>query len=379
MRVAQISFYVDPQAREPLELLSAWPSLTETGACAASAGAEVTIFQAAQHTQSLERDGLSYHFLPFGRSAPGRADGQFLQLLRELQPDALHVHGLDFGPDVAGLTASYPQAPILVQDHAARVPRIWRRRAMRQGLMAADGVAFCARDQALEFVAAGLIAPTLPVFAIPESTSRFTPDDRAAARALTSLTGDPAILWVGNLTANKDPLTVLEGVRLAAAALPGLQLHFCFGEEPLLAELRRRIAMDPVLKTRVHLRGRVPHAYVQQLMRAADLFVLGSAREGSGYALIEALACGLPPVVTDIPSFRALTGDGVIGRLWPHGDAAALAAALVDTQRLKPAAMRARVREHFDAELSVAAVGRKLLAAYAALVSRRAGRRVSGL
>jgi hypothetical protein len=37
------------------------------------------------------------------------------------------------------------------------------------------------------------------------------------------------------------------------------------------------------------------------------------------------------------------------------------------------------VREHFDAELSVAAVGRKLLAVYAALVSRRNARRVSGL
>ena len=57
-------------------------------------------------------------------------------------------------------------------------------------------------------------------------------------------------------------------------------------------------------------------------MRAADLFVLGSHREGSGYSLIEALACGLPPIVTDIPSFRSLTGAGVVGALWPdHLDA----------------------------------------------------------
>ena len=45
-------------------------------------------------------------------------------------------------------------------------------------------------------------------------------------------------------------------------------------------------------------------------MQAADLFVLGSHREGSGYSLIEALACGLPPVVTDIHAFRTLTGCG---------------------------------------------------------------------
>ena len=59
-------------------------------------------------------------------------------------------------------------------------------------------------------------------------------------------------------------------------------------------------------------------------MRAADVFVLGSHREGSGYSLIEALACGLPPVVTDIPSFRSLTAAGAVGALWPCGDARAL-------------------------------------------------------
>ena len=81
-------------------------------------------------------------------------------------------------------------------------------------------------------------------------------------------------------------------------------------------------------------------------MRAADLFVLGSHREGSGYSLIEALACGLPPVVTDIPSFRSLTGGGAVGKLWPCDDPRALCEALVGA-RFDPAT-RAAVRAHFD-------------------------------
>ena len=40
---------------------------------------------------------------------------------------------------------------------------------------------------------------------------------------------------------------------------------------------------------------------------AADLFVVGSHHEGSGYSLMEACACGAMPVVTDIPTFRLLT------------------------------------------------------------------------
>ena len=79
------------------------------------------------------------------------------------------------------------------------------------------------------------------------------------------------------------------------------------------------------------------------------------------------MACGLPPVVTDIPSFRELTGGGSVGALWPVGDAQALAQRLMAMTARQPAALRPAVRKHFEAELSFEAVGRKLLAAYQAL------------
>ena len=146
---------------------------------------------------------------------------------------------------------------------------------------------------------------------------------------------------------------------------------FCFATAPLLRTVQRRIAVDPLLRDRVHLLGRVPHERVEQLMRAADFFVLGSHREGSGYSLIEALACGLSPVVTDIPSFRSLTGAGTVGMLWPCGDAHKLSAALMSIASRPQPEMRAAVRAHFDAQLSFASLGRKLLATYADLLHRK--------
>src|SRR5262249_38074250 len=160
------------------------------------------------------------------------------------------------------------------------------------------------------FINAGLLAAHIGIYEIPETSTRFAPGDRTRARAETGIDGDPAVLWVGHLDANKDPLTVLEGISSAARSLPGLRLWCCFGVAPLLRAVQERVAADPHLRDRVQLLGRVSHARIEQLMRAADLFVLGSHREGSGYALIEALACGLSPIVTDIPSFRALTAAG---------------------------------------------------------------------
>jgi hypothetical protein len=84
------------------------------------------------------------------------------------------------------------------------------------------------------------------------------------------------------------------------------------------------------------------------------------------------MATGLTPVVTDIPSSRALTGNGAVGALWRCGDAGALAVALKKIAvTLRPAA-RAAVRAHFDAHLSHSALGRKLTAAYARLSELRA-------
>ncbi|HWG72375.1 MAG TPA: glycosyltransferase family 4 protein [Steroidobacteraceae bacterium] len=372
MRVAQISFFSDPRARMPERLLQDWPSLADVAECARRAGVRVHVIQACPHSQHWVRDGVNYHFLPFGDSHPaGGPAGCFGKLLRTIAPDILHVHGLDFARDVLSLAAAAPGIPILLQDHASRLPRPWRRTLWRRGFSAASGIAFCSLEQAQPFAAAGLISRRTKVYEIPESTSRFTPGDKDQARRSLGVSGDPLVLWVGHLDANKDPLTVLEGIGRAARELPRLQLYCCYGIAPLLRAVRRRMSEDPHLSGRVHLLGRIPHALVEQLMSAADIFVSGSHREGSGYALIEALACGLPPVVTDIPSFCSLTGAGSVGALWPSGDAGALCNSLLSVAARPRAQMRAAARDRFDNELSFGAVGRKLASIYQDLLERR--------
>jgi len=283
------------------------------------------------------------------------------------------VHGLGFPRHVLGLSASAPGIPMILQDHADGLPRMWRRPLYRRAMAAAAGLAFCAAGQARSFIAAGLVHRRTQLHEIPESTSRFSPGDRRLARSATGVEGDPAVLWVGHLDANKDPLTVLAGISAAARALPRLRLYCCFGEAPLLPAVKARIASDARLQGRVQLLGCVPRERIELMMRAADLFVLGSHREGSGYALIEALACGLAPVVTDIPSFRALTGAGTVGRLWPCDDAAALCSALRSMARRTGPELRGAVRAHFERELSFDALGGKLAAMYADVLRRRCG------
>jgi glycosyltransferase involved in cell wall biosynthesis len=370
--VAQIGFFNDPQRRSPEQLLNAWHTLVDVAEAASRSGNRVCVVQACSHTQHFERNGVQYHFLPFDDAASRDSRSTaYRELLANLAADIFHVNGLDFPRQVLSLAELSSGVPIILQDHASRPPRFWRRAAARRGMSVAAGIAFCSLDQARPFTKAGLIGASTQVYAIPESTSRFAPGDRDEARRLTGLEGDPAVLWVGHLDTNKDPLTVLEAISAAARELPGLQLYCCFGSAPLLRAVQDRIAADPNLRDRVHLLGRLPHERIELLMRAADIFVLGSHREGSGYSLIEALACGLPPVVTDIPSFRSLTNAGSVGELWPCDDSRALCQALLSVAARSKSELRAAVRAHFERELSFGALGAKLTAMYEDVLARQ--------
>ena len=364
LHVAQLNFEPAPEGLAPAQILEQWPSLVDIAEVAASSGLRVSVIQAAAHEELVTRNGIDYHFVDIrGLEVATNRGRRFASLLADIKADVLHANGLGFAEDAFGVSQCLPHLPIIIQDHADRPPRWWRRPQWRRWYAPIAGVAFTAPELARPFTRAGLFGPHARLFAIPESSSRFTMGSRANARAETGLRGDPCVLWVGHLSPGKDPLTVLDGAARAALRLPDLQLWCAFGCAPLLDEVQARIARDPQLSGRVHLLGKVAHAHVEALMRAADLFVSGSLAESCGYVVLEALACGVTPVVTDIPSFRALIGGSRVGHLWPCGDAARLAEALVDAAASRPSSTQ--VRAHFDATLSFAAVGRQWAGAYA--------------
>lgn len=365
VHVAQVNFHPLPSGRSLADMMTAWPSMVDIAQAPASAGVRVTVVQAAEAGERWRRDGVDYVAVDVRDLPPHERTATMARAIDDCHADVIHVHGIGFARDAHALSRCLPRRPMLLQDHADRAPRWWRRHRWRTWLGAAHGVAFTAPELARPFVAADLLDLSTRVFAIPESTSRFTPGGRAAAWAQTGLYGDPCVLWVGHLAPGKDPLTVLDGIALAASRLPGLQLWCAFGSAPLFDDVRRRIDGDTRLAGRVHLLGKVPHEGVQSLMRAADVFVSGSRAESCGYALLEAMACDVTPVVTNIPSFRAMLGD--VGRLWPCGDAQALAEALVHViARRTPSG---QVRARFDQALSLEAIGRLWREAYVQLLN----------
>jgi glycosyltransferase involved in cell wall biosynthesis len=240
-----------------------------------------------------------------------------------------------------------------------------------RGLQAADGFFFASSAQADAWRKAEAIAPWQRTFAVMEASATVQPVPRSDARRRTRLEGDPAVLWVGRLNANKDPLTVLDGFDRSLASLPGARLTMIFGAGELLPEVLERLAASSRLRGRVRIEGPIAHEAIAAYFSAADIFAVGSHHEGSGYALLEACACGAVPVVTDIPSFRVITDGGRFGALWPAGDASAFARALVAVATGDLEAARTRMARYFDTALSWKAIGRQAVGAYRELTAAR--------
>ena len=377
LSVVQVNYAYDKALTDPDALLARYFTLTGWSDALVRAGAgPVAVVQQFHREAQLERAGVRYLFRRDGVSAAAAT----------LRPDIAHVNGLIFPVRTWRLRrALAPACAVVIQSHSdggviGRRPELrLPGRLMRR---AADAFLFAADEHADAWRQAGFIADDQAVYQVMPASSTLHQVPRVDAREESGLRGSPAVLWVGRLNANKDPLTVLDGFERALPDLPDATLTMIFGTGELFEEVRARIARSPALSARVRLAAVVPHERMAAFYSAADLFVVGSHHEGSGYSLMEACACGAVPVVTDIPTFRLLTGAGAVGALWTPGDAAGCARALVAVGRRDLDAERAKLADHFERELSWDAVGNRALAIYTEVVERRtsnAERRTSAI
>jgi glycosyltransferase involved in cell wall biosynthesis len=179
-------------------------------------------------------------------------------------------------------------------------------------------------------VAASITTTPVPVEVVTHGidTDALRPADdesRRAARAELGIDPDaPVVGTVGNFTVKKDQATLLEAAARLTGEHPGLRVVLV-GSGPLEDGLRARARSLGIADATVFTGSRDD---VFELLPAFDLFALSSRFEGLPIALLEAMACGVPPVVTRVGGIPEVVTDGHDGVLVEPGDAEALATAL---------------------------------------------------
>ncbi|WP_172143480.1 MULTISPECIES: glycosyltransferase [Pseudomonas] len=147
---------------------------------------------------------------------------------------------------------------------------------------------------------------------------------REQARSLLGLAQEPFIFGaIGRLVPVKGHIHLIEAFAQVQSIYPQAQLAI-IGEGRMRAELEAAIVRFG-LEGKAHLLGAREDAL--QYVRAFDAFVMPSLSEGLPLALLEGMSGHLPVIGSDIPSLRSILED-CGGRIFPVGDAAALATQL---------------------------------------------------
>ena len=244
--------------------------------------------------------------------------------LRREQPHVIHAH-LPHAAWMARWSRLAAYVPVVIDTlHSSHTGKIGRKIGYNLSSRLPDRVTAVSQAVAAAHVAESMVCEDrLTVLANGLDVELWKPDEtaRADTRWLAGLKDEFLWLAVGRLEPVKDYPTLLHAMALA----PLNARLAILGEGPQRADLEQ-LTRKLDLASRVHFVGFETN--VKRWMNAADGFVLSSCYEGLPMVLLEAGACGLPAVATDVPGTREALVHGDTGLLAKAGDPAALRAAM---------------------------------------------------
>lgn len=272
---------------------------------------------------------------------PLRAD--FARVVRALHPDFILAGPLQ----TCAFIAASLNLPNLVSmswgyDLLVDAPRnVWTRGITRftlQRSAALLGDCETIRRLAISY---GMPANKIVTFPWGVDLEHFSPSPNAA-------TADGKMVFLS--TRSWEPIYGVDVIAQAFARVAQKYPHITLvmlGNGSLSGELRRIFASQGVSE-RVSFPGQIGYQQLPRYYRMANIYVSASHSDGTSISLLEAMACGCPVIVSDIPGNREWITAGEQGWLFPDGDVTALAQvmeqAILDPHQLRRMGAAARLR-----------------------------------
>jgi len=298
--------------------------------------------------KTLQAAGVAFHSLGMRK---GLLDPRgwlwFHAWLTQNRPDILHAH-LPHATFLARWSRiASPVRAVVDTIHSPATGGPARHIGCRMSTGLVDIVTAVSHAAAAPWLDAGLVGDgKLTVVPNGVDTDHWKRDEavRTTKRRELGLSNEFLWLAVGRLDAVKNHATLLHAF---AEIAPNASLVIA-GEGPLHENLRS-LALELRLRNRVSFPGF--QRDIRSWMQAADGFVLCSSWEGLPMSLLEAAACELPAVITDIPGSREVLPDFLHCAAVPVQDADALAAEMSALMHL-PDAERREIGHHMRTSVS---------------------------
>jgi glycosyltransferase involved in cell wall biosynthesis len=321
--------------------------------------AEVTLVKHLNYEGEMQINEVNYSFFP-RRNRFFENSSKMHRFVASLKPGIILVQGFIFPWQVMALRRKIGAQPKILLQHHGETP--FKRKKIFQWMMGSkvNGWIFSSPELSREWIASGIIRNASQCFVLPPASTDFIVRDKELSIRKTGMKKMLNLLWVGRLNKNKDPFTVLKAFARFLEKGGKAELHLLYGEADLESAVKEMIDKNVLLKENSRLLGKIPHADLEYWYSAADYLISSSHQESGGYALIEAMACGAVPIVSEISASMQLTDGGRIGFHFPAGNAEALCQILLDLSKVNREKLSEEAVLHFRKELSPGAIAEKM-------------------
>jgi sugar transferase (PEP-CTERM/EpsH1 system associated) len=291
--------------------------------------AVIALSEAGEFRQRIRRSDVAVHALGKRPGKDPAAYWRLYRLLQQLRPAIVHTRNL--GTLECAAVAALAGVPYRIHgEHGWDVHdpdgKVWKYKVLRKLLNPfIHQFVTVSRDLQQWLLTQVGIAPA-KVWHICNGvdTQRFRPAPVARAdRGNIVVVGS-----VLRFEPIKDPLNLVRAFLKARRELAGRRVDLRLmvaGDGPLRAQALKLLVADRAAAA-VFMPG--ARNDIPDFLRALDVFVLGSQREGISNTVLEAMASGLPVVATATGGNPELVAAGVTGCLVPPGNSAALAQAI---------------------------------------------------
>ena len=295
------------------------------------------------------------------------------RVINEFNPDIIHIFGI-LPADILTVAEVCNSRSIILSAsfHGSNPAADYDYRSLQKQAMEKISVLLInAPERKAIWEEANLISPTTRVSICPETSSFFSRLDRAEARARTGMSGDPICVATSRLHPVKDPLTLLMGFENILQMRPGARLYWVHQTNELIDTVNDFLQKSDKLGNAVHLLGPMDFDEMENFYNSADFFLQASHTEYGGNSLVEAMACGVIPVVTKIPSFQYLTGNNQFGTLFDISNSDELSQRVLDIPTEKYGEYSHAIRDYYDRNLSFDLIAERFILAINSIVTGR--------
>ena len=242
------------------------------------------------------------------------------KFLKKLKPDIIHAHYATS----AGLTALVSGFhPSVVTVHGSDLTigiksMIWRL-VLKKIFNYADCINVVSDDLTEMVLSLGIDKEKIKTFTLGIDTDKFSFTKKPKIEKSRTL----KLICTRRLEPVFDHFTIIDALALLKENKINFQMTFV-GDGSLLNEIKQRVN-DLGLAESVNFMGRIPNDDLPEILRQQDVYLSASLWDGTSLSLLEAMATGLFPIVSDIKANSAWIEDGIDGFLHKVSDSNDLA------------------------------------------------------